>query len=364
MYVQLDNGSEIRTSTKEFSTSNSIPKGNWLVKIDQQTGEYYLKKQEDFKLPSKVYGDLDGQVNRYLNTFKHRDKNLGILLNGLKGTGKSLTAKKLCIESGLPVLIITGAYSGAEFESFISSIKQECIIFIDEFEKVYRSGGGRNEVGDSQSTLLTILDGVFESKKLFLLTSNFSDKVNDALMNRPSRIHYFKNYEGLSSDVINDVIDDLLDNPKEKDRLLQVLDVIGVVNMDVLVSLILEMNLYKEDASSSLKMLNIKPSNSIYSVEWTALQVRRSNMGTENEHKRYPSKFTATINHHPLSNQQYVDLYGYPSDLDEYYTYEVELDFNKTTKVLKSEKGIIEIEHEGTVYKFTKKEPFKFQYNF
>lgn len=353
MYVISDK--TVRISDRKFTTSEKLPVANWLVKVDE--GGFFLEKQEPFELPDKIYGDLDGQVERYLNTFNSRTKNLGILLNGLKGTGKSLTAKKLCIDSGLPVILITQAYAGTGFESFLSTIKEECIVFIDEFEKTYQSNGGLDVVGDPQSTLLTILDGVFESKKLFLLTSNFSHKVNDALINRPSRIHYIQNYEGLEDSVINDVIDDLLEDKTQKEGLLQGVDIIGEVNMDVLVSLIKEMNLYKESASDALKMLNIKPADSSYEVKWTARQRKRN----DDSEQEYDVNFEATIGHHPLS-KNYIDLYGHPENFSDHWSQEFNIEFDKSTKILNMRNRTIELEHDGIIYAFTKKKAFKFTY--
>ncbi len=63
--------------------------------------------------------------------------NMGVLLNGVKGTGKSVTAKLICneLKNFLPIIIVDKAYEG--LPQFISKIQQEVIIFIDEFEKVF-----------------------------------------------------------------------------------------------------------------------------------------------------------------------------------------------------------------------------------
>ena len=111
---------------------------------------------------------------------------------------------------GIPTLLINSAYTGDAFFQFLYSIQQECIVFFDEFEKVYDD--------DDQQSLLTVLDGTFPSKKLFLLTSNSTDMINIHLKNRPGRIHYHINFKGLSGEFIKEYIQDNLDNKlHEKD---------------------------------------------------------------------------------------------------------------------------------------------------
>ena len=113
----------------------------------------------------------------------------------MKGTGKSLLAKQICSMAGLPVIMIQHAYGGSGFLSFLSKISQPVIIFLDEFEKVYKEN-------EQQNMLLSILDGTFNSKFLFLLTINEVGRMNHYMMNRPSRIHYHQNYTGMTMEMI------------------------------------------------------------------------------------------------------------------------------------------------------------------
>lgn len=290
----LKTNNTIRLIGEGTETIDKIPQGNWLVKFDKINQYFYIEKQADFKLPSKVYGDVYSQVNRYLNTYTARDKNLGILLKGLKGTGKSLTAKAICIKSELPVILITEPFSGSQFHNFLSNIKQECIIFIDEFEKVYLSNPDYPEE-DLQKGMLSVFDGVFQGKKLFLLTANDHWGLNDALINRPGRIHYLREYENLSEDITNDVIQDLLINKEFTDDLRKVIHTIGEITIDSLTSLISECNMYNETPTEAVKKLNIRPGSTHYTIEWVVA-------GIGNNEDTYKT----TIDFHPLSK----DVYG------------------------------------------------------
>lgn len=343
--VIIETGNIITLKESDIKVLETIPVGNYLVKVDPRSGEYFLEKQDSFTLPEKIYGDVDAQVDRYLNTFKKNRGNLGVLLKGLKGTGKSLAMKRLCMKSELPVIMITQDYSGTAFESFLTSIKQECIILIDEFEKVY---SGDNKLRNSQDTLLSILDGIFEGKKLFLLTANNQYSINTALLNRPGRIHYLMEYRGLADNVISDIIDDLLNNKKHKADLLYVLRIIGDVNMDSLVSLISEMNMYKEDARTAINQLNIRPEACTFKVTWDDLVSDRYGR----DDLEVVKTFSKILREHPLVSESiYLENIINTGRGSSYESYK-EINFSEADITFKGDDIIVT--HDDTVFTFTK----------
>lgn len=230
---------------------NSIPNGNWLIKFDEFSKEFFLEKQDDFSMPPKLFGDSKALAERYINTFNKGNKNLGIALTGLKGTGKSLLAKQTCKSSNLPVLIINEAFCGTNFNSFLSGIKQEAIIFIDEFEKIYSDT-------EDQESFLSVLDGVFMGKKLFLFTSNEISRYSNYLINRPGRIHYMKKFQRISDDMLNDILNENLVNKSYLSEVKEIIDIIEEANIDMVFALISECNMYKESPKEAIKHLNIK----------------------------------------------------------------------------------------------------------
>jgi hypothetical protein len=250
---------EYRLTDSNVESFDLLPKGTYLTKYDAPNNVYYLELTEDFTMPSKIYGNSDLLSDRYVRTFSDGNKNMGILLTGLKGTGKSLTAKLTALKSNIPVILITEEFTGEEFKSFLNSIKQQVVVFIDEFEKVYTED-------DTQQSLLSLLDGIFEGKKMFIFTSNMRDRINQYMLNRPGRIRYLVEYDSLEESVINDVIEDTLIDKSQIIGLIDVLDVLGMVSMDILVSLINEMNKYNETAKEAVKYLNVRAEKSDYSV--------------------------------------------------------------------------------------------------
>ena len=229
---------------------------NYLLKRNDEG--FYMEEQDKFILPSKLYGNVDTVVERITTTFSERTSNLGVLFSGIKGNSKTTTAKKVCINSKLPVIIITETFTGADFKAFLAGIKNDTIIFIDEFEKVYKTE-------ELQQEFLSILDGVFEGKKLFLFTSN-SAEINEFLRNRPSRIFYHFKYNNLEESIVNDIIDQELQDKSFEADLRAVLMILGNISVDVLLNYIDEINRFKRSPRELIKGLNIEVEQKHFSV--------------------------------------------------------------------------------------------------
>jgi len=286
----INRGKEFKYSKANISVMDRLPAGNYLLKFSMKDMEHYLEESDSFEIPSKVYGNPDKLAKRYVNTFNKTGGNLGVLLTGVKGTGKSLLAKMVCVEADLPVIMISEAFVTNELKSFLNNIKQEVIILIDEFEKIYRDT-------KQQETFLSLLDGVFEGQKLYIFTSNATTSVSTYLLNRPSRIHYLKQYDGLEKDLVEDIIDDLLENLEHKKELTRLLDITGLVTIDMLMAIISEMNMYNETPKDVISLLNIKPETATYKVE--VYEIERK-IGGREEEEFLGSTF---IHFHPLANR-------------------------------------------------------------
>jgi hypothetical protein len=242
-------------------TYDKLPVGNYMLKYSEREG-FFLIKKEQFVMPSKVYGD-QSIVNRWLTSWKHNShKNLGILLTGLKGSGKTITAQKFCIDSNLPVIIISSGFSGSDFVDFITNPKLgECIIFIDEFEKIYSEYDRDN----AQHDLLSIMDGNFSTKLIFLLTVN-NENLNEYLVNRLNRIKYRKSYSDLEFETMEAVINDMLINKSHHESIYEFFEKVNMRTFDLLTNLIKEMNLFDEDAITCGMHLNLRSHAKQYEV--------------------------------------------------------------------------------------------------
>ena len=319
MLIQNNNIFTIGSFTGTYET---LPVGTYRLRQDARTNEYYLVKVEDFVIPHKLYGNFKS-VKRILNSFSVTNKNLAALFVGIKGAGKSIEAKKLCIDSGLPIIIIDAGYDDVELISFLSSPELgSCVIFIDEYEKLY------NNRSADETIMLQILDGACNSHHLFILTVNSMNSFNSNLINRPSRIFYRKTYDGLTEDVINEVLDAELINKNWKEEMLSVLGRFSDVTFDILMSLIREVNLYDESPTECAKLMNFSP-ESIY-VE--VVQIHED--GTRRE-----CQSTTIFDNNMIELRTYCSS---EKDSDyhwEYYKPELVKRISPTTWELKDDKG-------------------------
>ena len=100
-----------------------LPK-NYIFNFDS-FGNCWLEDAEDFKVPFKVY-DVNSLMRKdVIKSFEYYNKNLGVLLTGNKGQGKSLNAKLLCRELGIPTIIVNKSIpKSVNFVKFFNNIKQ------------------------------------------------------------------------------------------------------------------------------------------------------------------------------------------------------------------------------------------------
>jgi hypothetical protein len=254
----LKSGNTFRVSTKEaMDLHEKLPAGNYVVKEMPMDGPLYLEHIESFEIKGKRYGDLDKNTDRILSTFMDRTASTGVMLAGEKGSGKSLLAKNLAIEGAkrldIPCIVINAPWVGDKFNAFMQMIEQPCMVLFDEFEKVYDS--------DDQERALTLLDGVFPSKKLFVLTCNDKWRIDQHMRNRPGRLFYMLDYKGLDANFITEYCNDNLKPSLQKhtEKLCQIAALFAQFNFDMLKATVEEMNRYDEAPEDALRMLNVKP---------------------------------------------------------------------------------------------------------
>lgn len=240
--------------------SPALPVGNYVLNYSEGGGFFYLTRTDGFKLPGKVYGNPQAVVDRYLNTMRSRSKSTGVILCGHKGSGKTLTAQMLCERSGLPVVMVNYPFAGNTFREFINDIPGDVVVLFDEFEKTYAK--------EAQDGLLSLLDGSYQSRRLFVMTSN-TDDISYWLRNRPGRIFYKRTYYALEDEVVDSYIVDNLVDKSQVDGLKVVLQVLDNYSMDTLCSIVEEMNRYGESAKEAVSHMNVEIEGSNYDYTWS-----------------------------------------------------------------------------------------------
>jgi hypothetical protein len=232
-------------------TYDLLPAGIYTIKQNPLSKEYYFEVAAEFQKPKKIYGSTMKYVERFLKTYQSRPQSTGILLMGEKGSGKTLTSKMLAMEAmkvGIPTIVVNEPHCGDAFNSFVQSINQECIFLFDEFEKTYNY--------EAQKYLLTLLDGVFPSKKLFVLTAN-ENHIDYNMQNRPGRIFYKIDFGKLEADFVSEYCMDNLKNLSHLDEMMKLYALFDKFNFDMLAALVEEVNRFDESPVEASKWLNI-----------------------------------------------------------------------------------------------------------
>jgi hypothetical protein len=241
-------------SEEALDIQKVLPVGNYTVKQNPMSGQFFLEMVDSFEPMKKLYGNTTKNSDRILRTFMDRPNSTGVMLTGEKGSGKSLLAKTISIDAanqGIPTLIINTPFTGDNFNKFMQDIEQPCVILFDEFEKVYTE--------QDQEAALTLMDGVFPSRKLFVLTCNDKWRINQHMRNRPGRIYYMIEFAGLDTQFIREYCQDVLIAKNHIDKVCEIAALFEQFNFDMLKALVEEMNRYNETPQDAISMLNAKP---------------------------------------------------------------------------------------------------------
>lgn len=254
-----DGNTFIKGSATTKAHPEGLPKGIYEVK-ESMTGYYLNRLGDSFVFNYKLYGINNKFIDHFIKTYNNTTGNLGVLFNGIKGTGKTVTAEELCNRIGLPVIIVKSCKEVDDMLKFLATqINFDCIFFFDEYEKEFRES----------SSVLSFMDGVHNSqyRKIFLLTTNELE-INNNLLGRPSRIRYVRSFGNLPEETTLELLNDIL---IDKDAIEPVLDLIRqmqMVTVDLVKALAQEVNIHGVDKIDLIrKNFNLEFSDFTYLVE-------------------------------------------------------------------------------------------------
>ncbi len=191
------NGGQNGNKTMSFGKSKARLMGNEdrnrvtfedVAGVDEEKEE--LQEIVEFLKNPRKFTDMGARIPK------------GVLLVGQPGTGKTLLAKAVAGEAGVPFFII----SGSDFvEMFVgvgasrvrdlfeeAKKKAPCIIFIDEIDAVGRQrgaglGGGHDEREQTLNQLLVEMDGFGTNEGVIVLAATNRPDVLDKALLRPGR---------------------------------------------------------------------------------------------------------------------------------------------------------------------------------
>jgi hypothetical protein len=226
------------------------------VALDMFERPYLAKVSDNFTFDYKLYGLETNLINRILKTYNATDHgNLGILLNGLKGTGKTVTSKQIANLLNQPIIIVGD--NKPHFPQFLNSIPQNITIFIDEYEKTFGNA----------SNMLTIMDGASNSeyRRVFLLTTN-ELRVESNMIQRPGRVRYLKTFDHLKPIVIKEIVDDILIHKQFTDDCIQFISSLETITVDIVKAVLNEVNIHEESPTAFEGIFNVKKLRGKYNV--------------------------------------------------------------------------------------------------
>lgn len=261
--VWLKNGRVLKQVDDTIQVIDTLPKRVYTMNFDPDRHEIFLEDfADEFHFDFKIYGMESKLIEHIITTFENTTSNLGILFNGVKGTGKTITAKIIANKTKLPVILINAPYPG--LAGFISKINSPCVLFFDEFEKNFNTDKGHD------LELLSIMDGVFNSpyRRVFLLTTN-KLYINENFIGRPSRIRYKRSFGNLSTEIIMEYLNDCLEDKTRVPEILEFIDSLAISTIDILKSVVEEINIHKCSINDFKSFINVEQAKYSYSVQFT-----------------------------------------------------------------------------------------------
>lgn len=211
------------------------------LKWDRYNGMSYFEEDGSLSLPSKVYTTKSDDIFiKHVNTYFQKTSKLstGVMLSGIKGTGKTVMAKVIAKNSNLPIIVVDEEYPTGRINDFFRKFETPVTIIFDEVDKHW----------DTED-LLGWLDGVqTNAKKLVLFTCNNEDRVNDYLKDRCSRVRYIRHFEANdNARFLREILRDKgIAEDKIKDTYTFIVNNFGLLSIDNILSFIDEKLLFPE----------------------------------------------------------------------------------------------------------------------
>ena len=161
---------------------------NDVAGVDEEKQE--LQEIVEFLKNPKKFTDMGARIPK------------GVLLVGHPGTGKTLLAKAVAGEAGVPFFIISGSdfvemfvgVGASRVRDLFDQAKKNapCIIFIDEIDAVGRQrgaglGGGHDEREQTLNQLLVEMDGFALNEGVIVMAATNRPDVLDKALLRPGR---------------------------------------------------------------------------------------------------------------------------------------------------------------------------------
>jgi len=192
MFSKMGSGG---SGVMSFGKNNAqlVAEGDTDTTFDDVAGADEAKEElievVDFLKNPKKYLDIGGKIPK------------GILLVGSPGTGKTLLARAVAGDAGVPFFRLSGAdfvemfvgVGAARVRDLFKQAREKapCIVFIDELDAIGKSrlnaAGGNDEREQTLNQLLVEMDGFSAKSGVIILGATNRPEVLDAALLRPGR---------------------------------------------------------------------------------------------------------------------------------------------------------------------------------
>ena len=249
------------------SIHESLPADSYKTAFDPNTGRAWLVRSPGQIAISlqyeKIYGGAKDRADHAVKSWQLRGKHTGVLLSGVWGTGKSITAhliaSKALIDLQVPVIFVAPEHINASVIDLIGGVTCECVVVMDEIDKGGVSYEDRLAV---QGKLLELLDGANSNNHLYVLICNDTRGIPFGLLNRPGRLLYHWKHSYLTESEVREVCADRGIPEDITESLCKLGGTTNVLTYDTISALLYEYTEMGTHPATAIKYLNISSGSS------------------------------------------------------------------------------------------------------
>ena len=151
--------------------------------------------------------EIDNKIKEFIKGYENRDKLLkagidepcALLLYGPPGCGKTSMAQYISMETGLPLVTarldgmissLLGSTAKNIRKIFDFASRQECILFLDEFDVIAKIRDDKNETGELKRVVNSLIQNidVFSKDSIIIAATNHHELLDPAIWRRFNRV--------------------------------------------------------------------------------------------------------------------------------------------------------------------------------